>query len=208
MSFGTWIGGDRDGNPNVTPTVTRETLVLQAGHAIRVTLDAMNEIRQVLSISTRITGVSPELLASVEQDLELIPEIEARYRRINAEEPYRLKATAIVHRLNLTRIRHAQGAGHVPHRDYKDTHELLNDLTLMRDSLFANKGELIATGLLERTIRTIATFGLTHATMDIREHAQMHHHALAQFLGEDYAQLSAQERYERLGAELTQVNRC
>ena len=208
LSFGTWIGGDRDGNPNVTPTVTRETLVLQAGHAIRVTLDAMNEIRQVLSISTRITGVSPELLASVEQDLELIPEIEARYRRINAEEPYRLKATAIVHRLNLTRIRHAQGAGHVPHRDYKDTHELLNDLTLMRDSLFANKGELIATGLLERTIRTIATFGLTHATMDIREHAQMHHHALAQFLCEDYAQLSAQERYERLGAELTQVNRC
>lgn len=208
LSFGTWIGGDRDGNPNVTPEVTRQTLVLQAGHAIRVTLSAMDEIRQMLSISTRITGVSAELLASVEQDLALIPEIEARYRRINAEEPYRLKATAIVHRLNLTRIRHAKGAEHIPHRDYKDTHELLADLTLMRDSLFDHRGELIATGLLERTIRTVATFGLTHATMDIREHAQVHHQALAQFLGSDYSTLSPGQRYTLLGAEIAKPNHC
>jgi len=208
LSFGTWIGGDRDGNPNVTPEVTRQTLVLQVGHAIRVTLSAMDEIRQMLSISTRITGVSPELLASVEQDLELLPEIEARYRRINAEEPYRLKATAIVHRLNLTRVRHAKGAEHVSHRDYKDTHELLSDLMLMRDSLFDHRGELIATGLLERTIRTVAAFGLTHATMDIREHAQVHHQALAQFMGPDYSTLSVMDRYGVLGDAIAQPNCC
>ncbi|MDP1720803.1 MAG: phosphoenolpyruvate carboxylase [Candidatus Nanopelagicaceae bacterium] len=203
LSFGTWIGGDRDGNPNVTPEVTRETMVLQVGHAIRVTLAAMNEIRQLLSVSTRIAGATSELQESVELDLKLIPEIEARYRRQNVEEPYRLKATAIVHRLNLTRARHAVGTEHVPHRDYKDTHELLADLTLMRDSLFAHKGELIATGLLERTIRAVSTFGLTHATMDIREHAQAHHQALAQVMHvEDYGALQPDQRFEALAKEL------
>lgn len=203
LSFGTWIGGDRDGNPNVTPDVTRETMVLQVGHAIRVTLAAMDEIRHVLSVSTRIAGSSEELEASVAQDIANLPEIEARYRRLNAEEPYRLKATAIVHRLNLTRTRHAKGTDHVPHRDYKDTHELLADLTVMRDSLFAHKGELIATGLLERTIRAVSAFGLTHATMDIREHAQAHHHALAQLLEvSNYKELTPEQRLEVLAKEL------
>ncbi len=203
LSFGTWIGGDRDGNPNVTPDVTRETMVLQVGHAIRVTLAAMDEIRQILSVSTRIAGSSKELEESVALDIANIPEIEARYRRLNAEEPYRMKATAIVHRLNLTRTRHAKGTDHVPHRDYKDTHELLADLTVMRDSLFAHKGELIATGLLERTIRAVSTFGLTHATMDIREHAQAHHHALAQLLEvPNYGELTPEQRLEVLAKEL------
>jgi phosphoenolpyruvate carboxylase len=98
--------------------------------------------------------------ASVEKDLKHIPEFEQRFLRLNAEEPYRLKATAIVHRLAFTRDRHAKGAPHVPSRDYANTAELLADLVLMRDSLLAHRGELIATGLLERTIRTIAAFGI------------------------------------------------
>ena len=171
LSFGSWIGGDRDGNPNVTAQVTTDAMVLQVGHAIRVTIAAMDALRQLLSVSTRIVGATPELSASVEKDLAHIPEFEARFLRLNAEEPYRLKATAIVHRLAMTRDRHAKSAAHVPHRDYRDTSELLADLTLMRDSLFAHRGELIATGLLERTIRSIAAFGLTHATLDIREHS-------------------------------------
>jgi len=203
LSFGTWIGGDRDGNPNVTPEVTRQTMVLQVGHSIRVTLAAMAQIRQILSISTRIVGVSKELEDSVEKDLIALPEIEARFRRINAEEPYRLKATAIVHRLNLTRERHANGGAHVPARDYKDTHELIADLSLMRDSLFSNKGELIATGLLERTIRTVAAFGLTHATMDIREHSNAHHHVLTQLLGKSYSEKTPAQRYDLLGDRLS-----
>ncbi|CAB4896865.1 unannotated protein [freshwater metagenome] len=207
LTFGTWIGGDRDGNPNVTADVTRETLVLQVGHAIRVTLAAMDEIRQSLSISTRIAGVSQELLNSLAIDLKEIPEIEARFKRINAEEPYRLKATAIVHRLNLTRERHAKAGPHLPHRDYKDSHELIADLTLMRDSLLQHKGALIATGLLERTIRTVSTFGLTHATMDIREHAKAHHVVLAQILGNGYEALSPTQRFEVLSKELGSFER-
>jgi len=207
LTFGTWIGGDRDGNPNVTADVTRETLVLQVGHAIRVTLAAMDEIRQSLSISTRIAGVSQELLNSLAVDLKEIPEIEARFKRINAEEPYRLKATAIVHRLNLTRERHAKAGPHLSHRDYKDSHELIADLTLMRDSLLQHKGTLIATGLLERTIRTVSAFGLTHATMDIREHAKAHHVVLAQILGNGYEALSPTQRLEVLSKELGSFER-
>ena len=203
LSFGSWIGGDRDGNPNVTAQVTTDAMVLQVGHAIRVTIDAMNSLRQMLSISTRIIGATPELSASVEQDLKHITEFEPRFLRLNAQEPYRLKATAIVHRLALTRDRHAKGAAHIDHRDYSDTAELIKDLTLMRDSLFAHKGELIATGLLERTIRTVAAFGITHATMDIREHSDAHHHVLAQATGvAGYIEQSHDEKFEILTALL------
>ena len=162
----------------------------------------MDQLRQMLSVSTRIIGATPELSASVEEDLKHIPEFEARFRRLNVQEPYRLKATAIVHRLAMTRDRHAKGTPHVPHRDYKDTSELLADLTLMRDSLFAHKGELIATGLLERTIRSIAAFGITHATLDIREHSDAHHSALTQIIGGTYATQSHEERFETLTALL------
>ncbi len=203
LSFGSWIGGDRDGNPNVTAQVTSDAMVLQVGHAIRVTIAAMDALRQLLSVSTRIVGATPELSASVAKDLEHLPEFEARFLRLNAEEPYRLKATAIVHRLALTRTRHTVGGPHVEHRDYKDTAELLADLTLMRESLFANKGELIATGLLERTIRTVAAFGITHATMDIREHSDAHHHVLNQLLNiPDYLDKSHDEKFEILTALL------
>ena len=199
LSFGNWIGGDRDGNPNITAEVTTDAMVLQVGHAIRVTIAAMNALRQMLSVSTKIVGATPELSASVEKDLANIPEFEPRFLRLNAEEPYRLKATAIVHRLAFTRDRHAKGAPHVPNRDYANTAELLADLVLMRDSLLAHRGELIATGLLERTIRTVAAFGINHATMDVREHSDAHHNVLNQITGVDgYLAKSHDEKFEIL----------
>lgn len=207
ISFGNWIGGDRDGNPNITGDVTRNVLVLQASHAIRVTIAAMDELRQMLSVSTRIVGATPELSASITEDLKYLPEFEERFLRLNVEEPYRLKATAIVHRLALTRIRHAENAPHVPHRDYADTAELLRDLTLMQDSLFAHRGELIATGLLERTIRTVSAFGLTHATLDIREHSDAHHQVLSQLaISTDYLSQDHATKYELLTSELASSN--
>ena len=199
LSFGNWIGGDRDGNPNITAEVTTDAMELQVSHAIRVTIAAMNALRQMLSVSTKIVGATPELSASVEKDLKHIPEFEPRFLRLNAEEPYRLKATAIVHRLAFTRDRHAKGAPHVPNRDYANTAELLADLVLMRDSLLAHRGELIATGLLERTIRTIAAFGINHATMDVREHSDAHHNVLKQITGIDgYLEKSHDEKFEIL----------
>ena len=180
LSFGTWIGGDRDGNPNITADITRQAITLQIGHFIRGMVACLDELRKALSVSTRIAGASPELEASVARDLEMIPEIEERFKRLNVEEPYRMKATAIRHRLILTQRRHAAGAAHVPGRDYDNTAEIIADLMLMHESLMSHKGELIAHGLLERTIRAVSSVGLTHATMDVREHSDAHHHALAE----------------------------
>src|SRR4029077_4612867 len=92
--------------------------------------------------------------------------------------------------------------------DYLGTRELIDDLVLVRDSLLAHRGELIARGSLERAIRTLSTFGLHLATMDIREHADAQHHALGQLfdrLGEHarpYAELARDERPALLADEL------
>jgi phosphoenolpyruvate carboxylase len=183
LRFGTWIGGDRDGNPNITSEVTKAAILLQNAHFTRSLFSHLDELRQALSISTKLAGVSKELELSVAKDLENLPEIEARYRRINIEEPYRLKATAIRHKLSLTQSRHASGLPHFPGRDYKDTAELLQDFNIMRTSLLENNGQLIANGLLDRIMRSISAFGLTHATMDIREHSDAHHKLLTQLFG-------------------------
>ena len=197
LRFGTWIGGDRDGNPNITAAVTKSAILLQNAHFTRTLFSHLDELRQALSISTKLAGVSKELEKSVEQDLKNLPEVEARYRRINVEEPYRLKATAIRHKLSLTQSRHAAGLPHFPGRDYKDTADLLKDFEVMRSSLLANNGELIANGLLDRIMRSINAFGLTHATMDIREHSEVHHKFLKQVLGSSSAEILTKQLLDK-----------
>ena len=197
LSFGTWIGGDRDGNPNITAAVTKSAILLQNSHFTRAINRHLDELRQSLSISTKLAGVTKELEKSLAEDLEKLPEIEARYRRINVEEPYRLKATAIGHKLLLTQARHASGLPHFSGRDYKNTAELLQDFEIMHASLLANNGELIANGLLTRIYRTISAFGLTHATMDIREHSGVHRNLLTQI----YGQLSGNQISEALKSQ-------
>jgi phosphoenolpyruvate carboxylase len=208
LRFGSWIGGDRDGNPNVQPQTMLDVLGLQHEHAVRDALALIDDLRSDLSSSVRIAGATPELEASLAADLERLPEVEERYRRLNAEEPYRLKLTCMRQKLVLTRRRLAERRRHEPGRDYTGSDELLAELELIRDSLLAHRGELIARGRLETAIRTLATFGLHLATLDIREHADAHHHALAQLfdrLGEDgprYAELDRAARLRRLSAEL------
>ncbi len=208
LHFGTWIGGDRDGNPNVSPEVTRQVLVIQYEHAIRNALALVDELRTSLSASIQIRRVSPELTESLQRDLAALPEIDPRYRRLNAEEPYRLKATCISQKLLNTRVRIAARRPHQPGRDYRGSREILTDLEVMRASLRNHKGELLAQGLLTRVIRIVTAFGLHLATMDIREHADAHHAVLGQLfhrLGElpgRYQDLSREQRQSVLAEEL------
>ncbi|MFD5875089.1 phosphoenolpyruvate carboxylase, partial [Streptomyces sp. NPDC060322] len=208
LTFGTWIGGDRDGNPNVTPTVTWDVLILQHEHGITDALELVDQLRGLLSNSIRYTGATDELLTSLQTDLELLPEISPRYKRLNAEEPYRLKATCIRQKLVNTRERLASGTPHRPGCDYLGTAELIADLALIQTSLREHRGGLFADGRMNRTIRTLTAFGLQLATMDVREHADAHHHALGQLfdrLGEEswrYSDMPRDYRQKLLAKEL------
>jgi phosphoenolpyruvate carboxylase len=208
LAFGSWIGGDRDGNPNVGSDSMARVLDLQHEHGLRDTIAVVDVLRRDLSSSVLIAGATAELKASLARDLELLPEVEPRFLRLNAEEPYRLKLTCIQQKLVNTRRRLAAGRFREPGRDYLGAGELLAELELVRESLLAHRGELIARGRLERAMRTLAAFGLHLATLDVREHADAHHHAVGQLidrLGEDgprYAELSREERLAVLSREL------
>jgi phosphoenolpyruvate carboxylase len=208
LRFGSWAGGDRDGNPNVTPAVTLEVLTLQHEFGLRVLIAAIDDLVLELSASTRVVGVSPELLASLEADRAALPEVHDRYIRLNAQEPYRLKLTYLRARLFATRERLAAGRPHRPGHDYLGVGELVGELDLMRESLRRNDAELIADGPVLRVLRTAVATGLALATLDIREHAGRHHAALGVLydrLGElraPYASLDRTARTALLSAEL------
>jgi phosphoenolpyruvate carboxylase len=208
LTFGSWIGGDRDGNPNVAPESILQVLALQHDHAIRNLIELVGELREELSSSARIAGASSELERSLAADLEALPDLDPRYRRLNAEEPYRLKLTCIHRRLVNTQRQIAERRPQEPGRDYPGADQLLADLLTIRDSLLAHRGELIAQGRLELVIRTLSAFGLHLATLDVREHADAHHRALAQLLDRvdrsagRYSDLSRLERRLVLVAEL------
>ncbi len=208
LRFGTWMGGDRDGNPSVTADVTRDVLELQATHGLRLLGDLVNRLRRDLSVSERLAQVSDELRTRLDEVLPGLPEVEPRYRRLNAEEPYRLFLTCVHVRLRLTEERVRSGGRHRPGRDYLDDVELMDDLRLLHRSVLEHQGPLVAGGELERALRTVGATGFTLATMDVREHAAKHHHAVGQLLdrtGEldrPYADLSRPDRVAVLSREL------
>ena len=149
LSFGTWIGGDRDGNPYVTPAVTRDVQLIQHEHGIRTAEQIVRELIDELSQSRRLRPVSLDLAVSLARDLDTLGlDVPERFRRVNAEEVYRLKLRCILAKLANTRARLAADAPHRPGHDYHGSAELVADLELMRSSLLRNRGMLAAAGRL------------------------------------------------------------
>ena len=209
LTLGTWIGGDRDGNPNVTAAITHQVLALDHQLAIELAIANIDRLIAYLSGSTAIVAISAALAESIEHDLRRLPGLDPRVKEINSAEPYRLKLTCIKAKLLNTRARVAARSPHEAGRDYAQRSELLADLAVIAQSLQANGGELAVAGVLATVRRSIAATGLHAATMDIREHAEAHHHVLAQLfdrLAEQpspYAELSRADRMKLLSAELT-----
>jgi phosphoenolpyruvate carboxylase len=208
LVLGSWVGGDRDGNPNVTPAVTREVLELHVDRVLRVHAEIVERLIGELSISSRVVGVSEELRASLARDRRVLPEVHDRFVRLNEHEPYRLKLSYVRARLEGTRARVAERRPHVPGRDYLGAAGYVADLAVLDRSLREHLGGRIADGTLARALRAARALGLHLAELDIREHGAKHHAALGALLdtvGEldrPYAELDRAERTTVLSREL------
>ena len=206
LRFGTWVGGDRDGNPNVTPDVTATVIEVQHIHALRRLIAAVEELATELSTSVRITSVTDALQRSLDFDADHLPAVHDRFTTLSAGEPYRQKLAYIHQRLHSTLNRIREGTPHVPGHDYAGPAQLQSDLALMEQSLEEHRGELIAKGMLARLQHQVAAFGFHLATMDIREHAARLHGAVAALYEladeADYSRLDRSVRLQRLGKEL------
>ena len=208
LTLGVWVGGDRDGNPNVTPEVTREVLELYSDRALKIHGALVDQLIQELSISTRVMGVSEELRGALARDRRLLPAVYDRFVRLNAHEPYRLKLSYVQARLDNTRARIAGKRPHVPGVDYLGVADYLADLGTVDRSLRGHLGARIAGGTLARALRAAKALGLHLAELDVREHSQRHHDALGAIydeLGEldvPYASLTREERRALLSKEL------
>lgn len=205
IRFGTWVGGDRDGNPSVMPETTIEVLEIQHDHGIRNLVEMVELAAEELSMSSVIRRVSDELTESLARDRELLPQVFERFRTLNEDEPYRLKCAYIHARLQNTRRRIAERSRHVPGADYYTPDQMMDEIAIMRRSLAEDAGDLIADGVLLRLANVVSTFGFHLATMDVREHADRHHEVLDQLyrrIGLDYEALGRDARTERLVEEL------
>jgi len=202
IRFGTWVGGDRDGNPFVTPEVTRRVLALQRRRGIEHAISGTERLAVELSVSSRITGQSDELSELIDRYSRWFPEVHRQFVRMNAEEPYRLALSFMRQRLVVVLDDPAAEHG------YARAAELRDDLALLRRSLCTHRGELVAAGPLDRFLRVFDTFGFTMATMDVREDASRHHDlidALYERLalpGPAYRDFTRAERARFLAAEL------
>ena len=198
ITFGTWVGGDRDGNPFITAELTASIVEAQHVHAVRNLVEAVRNLARDLSTSTRIRAVNEELLANLDDERSAIPEVQETFGLLDAEEPYRLKLAFMHQRLLNTQARLlAKNESDLPH--YAGTAEILADLTMIHRSLVAHEGELVAAGMVARLCRTTAAFGLHLATMDIRQHANKHHSVIDEMYGT--SDLDRGDRYRSLLVE-------
>ena len=200
IRFGSWVGGDRDGNPNVTPETTADVLTLQRQRSLRMLRSELAGLRAELSASERIRMPSDELRYQVESDQKRFPDVFAAVGRINEGEWYRLRLAVILQRIDETMPRpdrEQSGGSLAGGRGYRTPDELADDLRVIERSLRAQDGQLLAGGRLARVQRMVATFGFHLAHLDIRQHAKVHHQTL-QRLFEAAGQTYPEERGERI----------
>lgn len=176
LRFGSWVGGDRDGNPYVTHNVTYEVLRMQKKLVLEQYIDKIHQIERQLSSSAKIVPVSSELIESIKRDKKLIPE-EMDIK--NPLEFYRIKLEYIHKKLVNTFFANENRDSN---RGYYYSHkeELLDDLYLIDKSLRENRGEHLAESGLKKLVRQVELFGFHLAKLDIRQHSRVHSEAVSE----------------------------
>jgi phosphoenolpyruvate carboxylase len=176
LRFGSWVGGDRDGNPNVTAAVTREAAVIQAEHALRGLEAACGRIGRALTVyeDSAPPALRRALAAASAEHPELLAEISAR----SPGEPYRGYLLYLAERLAATRTRNIDLA-------YSAVADFLADLRLVQSSLAAAGAVRQAYGQLQHLIWQAETFGFHLAGLEVRQHSRVHAEALAELRAGD-----------------------
>lgn len=203
LKIGSWVGGDRDGNPNVDAEVLSAAFRTQARSVLSHYMDQVHALGAELSLSGSLTPVSPELKALAEASGDTSPH--------RADEPYRRALSQIYARLSATFPVLTGGAAPRPARfaaaPYEGPAEFRDDLRVLHESLVQNHGAVFADDALNRLIIAADVFGFHMATVDLRQNSDVHERVVADLLKvagvcADYAALDEEARLAVLAAEL------
>jgi len=208
LKYRSWIGSDRDGNPNVTTDVTWNTLLEQRKTVFQLYLKELNEIRRYLSISQSLVEVPDVLLKSLEKDEKEFP-LSDRYKRHYQNEPFRRKITHIMRRIEqlrdelyTTRHRVLDSASVYTSDDF------IADLVLLSDSLKeSGLTQVATTGRFNDLLIRAKTFRFHMCALDIRQHSGLHEETVTELLKiakveDKYDKCSEEEKIEILVKEL------
>jgi phosphoenolpyruvate carboxylase len=191
LRFGSWVGGDMDGNPDVHAKTIRETIARHQQLIVnRYFLECQGLAEELSQSATRI-GISAELQARIDLYMTLLPAAHTLSPARHDRMPYRVFLGQVMERLRAT---YEGRQGH-----YESAAIFLEDLNLIVDSLRANKGEHAGLFQVRRLIRRVRTFGFHLATLDIRQNSSVHRGVVGQGLGDaQWATRTNEERITRL----------
>lgn len=191
LRFGSWVGGDMDGNPDVHAKTIRETMARQQALIVNRYFLECQDMAELLSQSAARIGVSAVLQARIEHYQAFLSSAHGLSPARHDRMPYRVFLGQVMERLRAT-YDGRQG-------NYESASHFLADLNLILDSLLANKGEYAGAFQVRRLIRRVHTFGFHLATLDIRQNSGVHRMVVGQGLGDPgWAQRGIDERSERL----------
>jgi len=215
LRFGSWVGGDRDGNPNVTPEVTRWTIKTQRDAILSLYIQSVQDLIGSLSHSTTKVNVSEELIASIEADKKGMPDIGQQVLDRNPYEPYRQKLSFVKIRLEKTRADDSVKSplapllkgGDIMGGSYHSPAELLEDLSIIQRSLAANRGMRTAEIEVDGMIKRVEVFGFHLARLDIREESDKHTRAICEVFDRlgiypDFQNMSEDDKVRILSEEI------
>jgi len=202
LHYGSWIGGDRDGNPFVTPEVTRRTLDVLRGAALAGHLARCRELTDVLTMSDRQVRVMPQLQEALDEARRRWPEVETRIAAISTVEVYRQWLKVVGYRLEQTLLH--QPPGELPPAAYATAAEFQADVELAARSIVIRHGRRVARRYLDDWLVLIRTFGFHLAELDIRQNSRVHLRVVAEVLASlgraGYAEMDELAKREALTA--------
>ena len=191
IRFGSWMGGDRDGNPWVTPSITEQTLQLHRDTILDLFIRETGALLAALSPSRSRVGPIEELDRAVDADSEAFPDLVSEARRRNPDEPYRQKLAVVLARLRATR---ASSLTQIKDAAYRSAGDFIADLELVQRALVTHRGTRLAEGDLQNLLWRARTFGFHLAKLDLRQESDVHE----EIIGELFRRTGRHEDYSAL----------